>query len=98
MKSTESNPIIVALDVPSASAASELVHQVAGSVGAFKVGLELFNAEGPSIFKTVRQAGGEDIKIFYDAKFHDISNTVAGAIRSACKYSPWMITYTHLAE
>jgi orotidine-5'-phosphate decarboxylase len=86
----QNNPIIVALDVTSADAAKELVRDLAGSVGAYKIGLELFNAAGLQIFDVVRDADPTG-KIFYDAKFHDIPNTVAGAIRAANKHGVWMV-------
>ncbi len=88
---TIENPIIVALDVPDTEPAVRLVKSLTGSVGAFKVGLELFNAVGPSIFDALREAGGSDIKIFYDPKLHDIPNTVAGATYAAAKHNLWMI-------
>jgi orotidine-5'-phosphate decarboxylase len=83
------NPIIVALDVQTASAAASLVSELSGSVGAFKVGLELFNATGPQIFEQLHDVD-PSAKIFYDAKFHDIPNTVAGAVRSAMVNDIWM--------
>ena len=88
---SDKNPIIVAVDVSSAAEAQRLVSELKGAVGAFKIGLELFNAEGPAIFETLRQAAGEPIDIFYDAKLLDIPNTVAGAIGAAAKHSLWMI-------
>jgi orotidine-5'-phosphate decarboxylase len=88
---TNDNPLIVGLDVPTAVAAEELVAALCGAVGAFKVGLELFNAEGPGIFARLQRAGGGAMRIFYDAKLHDIPNTVAGAMRAASKHGLWMI-------
>jgi orotidine-5'-phosphate decarboxylase len=58
-------------------------------VGAFKVGLELFNAAGPAVFGALRAEGAT--RLFYDAKLHDIPNTVAGAVRSALGHDLWMI-------
>jgi orotidine-5'-phosphate decarboxylase len=80
--------IIVALDVDTEMDALELVRKLKDDVGAFKVGLELFNSTGPGIFQTLRQAGAG--RIFYDCKFHDIPNTVAGASRAAAKMGVWM--------
>ncbi len=91
MDKLHENPIIVALDVPGAAEAERLVAELFGAVGAFKVGLELFNAEGPAIYARLRQACGGDVKIFHDAKLHDIPNTVAGAMRAACRHGLWMI-------
>lgn len=81
--------IIVALDVDTEEKAIKLVEKLAGEVGAFKVGLELFNVAGPGIFDKLKAAGAENI--FYDAKFHDIPNTVAGAVRAATRLSLWML-------
>lgn len=75
--------ILVALDVPTAEAATVLVRSLAPYVGGFKVGLELMTHVGaPQIVDTVRDAGG---MLFYDGKFHDIPNTVAGAVRGAVR-------------
>jgi len=81
--------ILVALDVDSVDAAVGLVGRLAGHVGGFKVGLELFNAAGPDVFARVSDAGAG--RIFYDAKFHDIPNTVAGAVRAATRHGLWMV-------
>jgi orotidine-5'-phosphate decarboxylase len=70
--------ICVALDVPNAEAAFGLATQLKDHVGFFKVGMELYNAEGPSVVRGLRALGA---KIFLDLKFHDIPNTVAGASR-----------------
>lgn len=80
--------IILPLDVDSAEKAVELVRLLKHDVGAFKVGLELVNSAGLSIFDKIKQAGAG--KIFYDCKFHDIPNTVAGASRGAAKLAVWM--------
>ena len=80
--------IILALDVDSETKAIGLVRGLADEVGAFKVGLELFNSTGPDIFGRLKQAGAE--RIFYDSKFLDIPNTVAGASRAAAKMGVWM--------
>lgn len=80
--------IILALDVDSETKAIGLVRSLNDEVGAFKVGLELFNSTGPDIFGRLRQAGAE--QIFYDAKLHDIPNTVAGASRAIARMSVWM--------
>ena len=82
------NKIILPLDVDSAKKAVELVEILKDDVGAFKVGLELVNSAGLTIFDKIREAGAE--KIFYDCKFHDIPNTVAGASRAAAKLGVWM--------
>jgi orotidine-5'-phosphate decarboxylase len=83
------NPILVALDVRSTDEAVRLASQVAPFVGGFKVGLELVNAAGFDIFARLQDAGAT--RIFYDAKFHDIPNTVSGAVRAAAKRDVWMV-------
>ncbi|MGE0886316.1 MAG: orotidine-5'-phosphate decarboxylase [Blastocatellales bacterium] len=70
------NPIVVALDVDSARQALSLVDQLRGTVGMFKVGKQLFTAEGPDV---VRRIIGMGERVFLDLKFHDIPNTVAKA-------------------
>ena len=81
--------IILALDVSSEGEAVDLVKELRDCVGAFKVGLELFNSAGPRIFESLRGAGAD--RIFYDGKFHDIPNTVAGASRAAVRMGIWML-------
>jgi orotidine-5'-phosphate decarboxylase len=83
------NPIIVALDVPSAEAALKLAEQVAPAVGAFKIGKELFVAAGPDIVRRVRATGAS---VFLDLKFHDIPNTVAKAVAAATRLDVQMLT------
>lgn len=80
--------IIVAVDVDSSAKAVALVGKLSGHVGAFKVGLELVNAAGLGVINSLMEAGAG--KIFYDCKFHDIPNTVAGASRAAAKSDIWM--------
>ncbi|MHB1458341.1 MAG: orotidine-5'-phosphate decarboxylase [Armatimonadota bacterium] len=80
--------IIVALDVSTESEAVDLVHDLKEYVGAFKIGMELFNSAGPRIIEKVQDAGAD--RIFYDGKFHDIPNTVAGAARAAVRMGVWM--------
>jgi len=83
------NPIIAALDVPSAEQALKLAEQIAPAVGAFKIGKELFVAAGPDIVKRVRATGA---RVFLDLKFHDIPNTVAKAVAAAIRLDVQMIT------
>lgn len=83
------NPIIVALDVPTADVALQLARQVAPAVGAFKVGSELFTASGPDIVRRIRDTGAA---VFLDLKFHDIPNTVAKAVASATRLDVQMLT------
>jgi orotidine-5'-phosphate decarboxylase len=83
------NPIIAALDVPSAEQALKLAQQIAPVVGAFKIGSELFTSAGPDIVKKIRATGAA---VFLDLKFHDIPNTVAKAVASATRLDVQMIT------
>ena len=80
--------IILPLDVDTAEKAVELVRLLKDDVGAFKVGLELVNSAGLDIFDEITRAGAR--RIFYDCKFHDIPNTVAGASRAAARMGVWM--------
>lgn len=83
------NPIIVALDLPTAEQAIALAEQVAPAVGAFKVGKELFTAVGPEIVRRIRATGAN---VFLDLKFHDIPNTVAKAVASAVRLDVQLLT------
>ncbi len=83
------NPIIVALDLPSAEQALQLAEQVAPAVGAFKIGKELFVSAGPDIVKRIRATGAS---VFLDLKFHDIPNTVAQAVAAAVRLDVQMLT------
>jgi orotidine-5'-phosphate decarboxylase len=74
--------LIVALDVPSAEAAGQLVKRLDGACQWFKVGLELFTIAGPAFVEKLAASG---CSVFLDLKFHDIPNTVAGAVRSAAR-------------
>ena len=75
--------LIVALDVPNLERAKSLVDQLAPHVGIFKIGSELYTAEGPAAIQEVQERGG---KVFLDLKFLDIPNTVEGAARSAAMH------------
>ena len=81
--------LIVALDVSTATEARKIVDAVGGSATTFKVGKQLFTAEGPSLVRDLVAAGR---KVFLDLKFHDIPNTVAGAVRSAAGLGVSMLT------
>jgi orotidine-5'-phosphate decarboxylase len=83
------NPIIAALDVPSAEQALKLAELIAPAVGAFKIGKELFVAAGPDIVRRVRATGAS---VFLDLKFHDIPNTVAKAVAAAVRLDVQMLT------
>lgn len=81
--------LIVALDVPDTDAAAEMVIRLEGSVLWFKVGMELFTAAGPAVVEPILKRGH---RVFLDLKFHDIPNTVAGAVRSAAALGVQMLT------
>ncbi len=81
--------LIVALDVPTAVDAQEIVYELGDSVSFYKVGLQLFTAEGPKIVCELVNSGR---KVFLDLKLHDIPNTVAGAVKSAAELGVTMLT------
>lgn len=81
--------LIVALDVPDAASATQLVNQLENTCHWFKVGLELFVASGPAVLEPLVARGHS---VFLDLKFHDIPNTVAGAVRSAAALGVRMMT------
>ena len=74
--------LIVALDVDYLEQATDFVRQLAGEVGMFKIGKQLFTHAGPQAVRLIQQLGGE---IFLDLKFHDIPNTVAKAAIEATR-------------
>ena len=80
--------LIVALDLPSAAAATQLAEKLRGRAGLFKVGSELFTAEGPVL---VHYLVANGIKVFLDLKFHDIPNTVRAATREATRMGVSML-------
>jgi orotidine-5'-phosphate decarboxylase len=81
--------IIVALDLPSTSAALGLVDELGDAVGFYKVGSPLFTRAGPSV---VRELRARDKRVFLDLKYHDIPNTVARAVESAAALDVQMVT------
>src|SRR6266568_869950 len=81
--------LIVALDVPNAAAAIDLVNELEDTCAWFKVGLELFVAAGPAVVEPLLKRGHS---VFLDLKLHDIPNTVAGAVRSAAGLGARMMT------
>lgn len=89
MPSSARERVIVALDVPDGRRAVELAGRLDGIVQWFKVGLELYLAEGNNIVRVLRDKG---YSVFLDLKLHDIPNTVAGAVRSASRAGAQMLT------
>ena len=81
--------LIVALDVPSATQARQIVQSIGESANFYKIGNQLFTAEGPQI---VRDLVSSRRKVFLDLKFHDIPNTVAAAVKQAADLRVSMLT------
>lgn len=81
--------LIVALDVSSAAAAHKIVAAVGASALLFKVGMQLYTAEGPPIVRDLIASGHQ---VFLDLKYHDIPNTVAAAVKEAAKLGVRMLT------
>jgi orotidine-5'-phosphate decarboxylase len=81
--------LIVALDVPGAAQARHVVHTIGDTATTYKVGKQLFTAEGPQIVRDLVASGR---KVFLDLKYHDIPNTVAGAVKSAAELGVCMLT------
>jgi len=81
--------IILALDVPSAMEIAPLMNKLPAELTWFKVGLELFTAEGPAVIQII---ASRQKKIFLDLKLHDIPRTVANAVTSAAKLGVNLIT------
>ncbi len=80
---------IVALDVPDAASARALVARLGATCDFYKVGLELFTAEGPAMVEWLR---GEGKRVFLDLKLHDIPNTVRSAARSVARHGASLLT------
>jgi orotidine-5'-phosphate decarboxylase len=81
--------IIVALDVATKDKALKLVEQLRGGISFFKIGLQLYTAEGPEIARAVLSTGA---KVWLDLKLYDIPNTVARAVESASNLGVHMLT------
>jgi orotidine-5'-phosphate decarboxylase len=81
--------LIVALDVATAEAARKIVAAVGDSALTYKVGMQLYTAEGPQVVRDLVASGR---RVFLDLKFHDIPNTVAAAVTEAAKLGVSMLT------
>ncbi|WP_108787598.1 orotidine-5'-phosphate decarboxylase [Erythrobacter sp. Alg231-14] len=84
-----SNPIYLALDVPQIEPAKVLINKVKAHIGGVKLGLEFYCAHGPHGVHEIAHMG---LPIFLDLKFHDIPNTVAGAMQAVHVYEPKIVT------
>ena len=87
-KTAFKNPIFSGLDTNNWAEAETLARQLAPETGGLKIGLAFFYAFGQDGYRAMWQSG---IPIFLDLKLHDIPNTVAGGIRSACQLNPAII-------
>ena len=81
-------PLIIALDFADSRAALDLLGKLDPAICRVKIGKEMFTRYGPDLVKQVGKAGFE---IFLDLKFHDIPNTVAGAVAAAADLGVWMV-------
>jgi len=82
-------PFFIALDMTDPLKAAQLASRLRGHMGGIKLGLEFFNANGPSGVRQVIQHGE---RLFLDLKLHDIPNTVAGAVRAVVPLAPYLVT------
>jgi len=80
--------VIVPLDVPTLAEATALATRLAGHVAAVKIGKQLFTAEGPAAIRAMHDLG---LRVFLDLKYHDIPNTVAGAVAAATSLGVWLL-------
>src|SRR5664279_4336177 len=81
--------LIVSLDVSSAAQARQIIQSIGESANTYKVGKQLFTAEGPQMVRDLVSSGR---KVFLDLKFHDIPNTVAAAVKQAAELRVSLLT------
>ncbi|MBZ5678832.1 MAG: orotidine-5'-phosphate decarboxylase [Acidobacteriia bacterium] len=81
--------LIVALDVSTAAAAQKIVATIGDSALTYKVGMQLYTAEGPQVVRDLIASGR---RVFLDLKYHDIPNTVGAAVREAAQLGVSMLT------
>ena len=84
----DSKPLIIALDFSDSKDALRLAHTLDPALCRLKIGKEMFTRYGPDLVKQIARLGFD---IFLDLKFHDIPNTVAGAVSSAADLGVWMV-------
>jgi orotidine-5'-phosphate decarboxylase len=89
MRPKSEDRLIVALDVSSAAAAQKIVTALGDSIHIYKVGMQLYTAEGPQVLRDLVDSGR---RVFLDLKYHDIPNTVASAVREAAQLGVSMLT------
>jgi len=80
--------VIVPLDVPTLAEAVAMARRLVGHIAAVKIGKQLFTAEGPAAIRAMHDLG---FRVFLDLKYHDIPNTVAGAVAAAKALGVWML-------
>jgi orotidine-5'-phosphate decarboxylase len=82
------NPILIALDVDTPAEAYAMAETLRGTVGGYKINTHLFTGAGPEVVRTFVDRGD---RVFLDLKFHDIPNTVTGAVSAAAALGVWMV-------
>ena len=85
---TVADKIFVALDVDTLDHATRLLETLSGVVSGCKIGSQLFTSAGPAAIEAARKRG---FRVFLDLKYHDIPNTVAGAVREASRMGVFML-------